>query len=89
MGEDVKVSGDTSVYIRGDREIGFRFCSSCGCVTHYVGLETDEDGRRGVAVNLRMAEPDPVAAIPLRRFEGLVQFKALPGDGRCVADLWS
>jgi hypothetical protein len=37
---------------------------------------------------LRLAEPDGIGAIPIRHFEGLETFKALPPDGRCVADMW-
>jgi hypothetical protein len=39
-------------------------------------------------VNLRLAEPEPVAKIPIDHFDGLVRFEDLPRDGRCVADYW-
>jgi hypothetical protein len=39
-------------------------------------------------VNLRLAEPESVAAIPIRHFDGLVSFAELPQDGRCVRDYW-
>ena len=45
-------------------------------------------GRRRIAVNLRLTEPESVATIPIRRFEGLVSFQDLPQDGRCVRDYW-
>jgi hypothetical protein len=41
-----------------------------------------------MAVNLRLAEPAAVGAIPMRRFDGLATFAALPDDGRCVQDVW-
>ena len=49
---------------------------------------TEEDGRRRMAVNLRLTEPGPVAHLPIDHFDGLVTFEDLPRDGRTVADLW-
>ena len=88
LDRDVTIEGDTATYIRGDRCIGFHFCRHCGCVTHYLGLEIDDDGLRGAAVNLRMAEPGSVAELPIRRFDGLTSFQEAPDRGRCVAELW-
>ncbi len=88
LGEGATVDGETAAYTRGDHEIGFHFCSNCGCITHWLALEPNEQGRLGVAVNLRLAEPDAVSAIPIRHFDGLDRFETLPGDGRCVVDLW-
>jgi hypothetical protein len=39
-------------------------------------------------VNLRLAEPEAVAQIPIDHFDGLNSFEDLPRDGRCVADYW-
>jgi hypothetical protein len=50
--------------------------------------ETNEDGRRRIAVNLRLAEPQVVAKIPIDHFDGLDTFDDLPRDGRCVGDYW-
>jgi AhpD family alkylhydroperoxidase len=44
--------------------------------------------RRRVAVNLRRAEPEEVAQIPIDHFDGLNAFEDLPHDGPCVADYW-
>jgi hypothetical protein len=88
-GEGITVSGKTHVYIRGDRMLGFHFCPVCGCVTYWRSLEADAEGRRRIAVNLRLTEPEPVAKIPIRHFDGLVSCEDLPKDGRCVADYWS
>lgn len=41
-----------------------------------------------MAVNVRLAPPESVAALPIDRFDGLVTFEDLPSDGRCVRDLW-
>ena len=88
LGEGATVSGETGIYSRDEREIGFHFCQSCGCVTHWLAVTPDEQGRRRIAVNLRMAEPESVAAVPIRQFDGLDTFEALSGKERCVADLW-
>ncbi len=87
-GEGIRVAGDTRVYSWGDRSLGFHFCGNCGCVAWWRALEADAQGRRRIAVNLRLAEPDAVAAIPIDHFEGLVSFQDLPRDGKCVADYW-
>jgi hypothetical protein len=60
----------------------------CGCVAFWRGQRTDEQGRRRIAVNLRLAEPEAVARIPIDHFDGLNTFDDLPRDGRCVADYW-
>ena len=75
-------------YVRGDGSIAFHFCRTCGCVTHWRGLTPLADGRTRIAVNLRMAAPEAVSAIPIQRFYGLESWQDLPLDGRCVADLW-
>lgn len=86
-GHGVDVSGETKAYIRGEA-ISFHFCPNCGCVTHWRGLKAEEDGRRRLAVNLRLTEPGPVANIPIDHFDGLDKFEDLPRDGRCVGDHW-
>jgi hypothetical protein len=86
-GEGITVTGPTTVYARGDC-ITFHFCPSCGCVVCWKDQELDEKGRRRMAVNLRLTEPDPIAQVPMRHFEGLNTFTDLPQDGRCVADMW-
>ena len=85
--ERITLSGPTKAYVRG-RTTGFHFCPECGCVAWWRALEPREGGRRRVAVNLRLAEPDSVGAIPMEHFDGLVTFDDLGSDGRCVADMW-
>jgi hypothetical protein len=90
-GERITLSGPSSVYTRKDRtkpELEIHFCGSCGCVTSWRGLHVDTQGRRRIAVNLRLSEPGPVAHLPIDHFEGLEKFDDLPRDGRCVADMW-
>ena len=86
-GQGIKVAGATKAYVRGEA-IEFHFCPNCGCVAFWRSQEKGKDGRRRIAVNLRLAEPEAVAQIPIDRFDGLDTFDDLPRDGRCVADYW-
>lgn len=89
-GQDVRVAGDTAAYRRQENSsLTFHFCPTCGCVTHWRGLRPEADGRRRMAVNLRLAaEPDAVAAVPIDHFDGLASFTDLARDGRCVREMW-
>ena len=53
-----------------------------------AGKGLDAQVRRRIAVNLRLAEPEAVGAIPIDHFDGLAKLDDLPRDGRCVADMW-
>lgn len=86
--EGITTSGDTTAYCWGDKSLGFHFCPNCGCVAYWRSLTQNAQGSRRIAVNLRLAEPDAVAAIPIDHFEGLVSFEDQPRDGRCVRDYW-
>ena len=85
--EAIHVSGETKAYERGDA-IEFHFCPECGCVAFWRGKCLQPDGRRRIAVNLRLAEPDTVADIAVEHFDGLDTFDDLGQDGRRVKDLW-
>lgn len=85
--EGISVAGRTQPFVRGSA-LEFHFCPACGCMVCWRGKRVDEQGRRRIAVNLRLAEPDAVADIPIDRFDGLDTFEDLPRDGRCVADYW-
>jgi hypothetical protein len=87
-GERIRVVGPARAYARGRQNLGFHFCAQCGCVAYWRAMRTEEDGRRRIAVNLRLAEPDAVGAIPMEHFDGLVSFDDLGQDGRCVKDMW-
>ena len=85
--EGIQVSGKTQPFSRG-KALEFHFCPACGCMAFWRGKQIDERGRRRIAVNLRLAEPEAVAEIPIDHFDGLDTFEDLPRDGRCVADYW-
>lgn len=86
--EGIRVSGPTHVYAWGDQTIGFHFCPNCGCVAYWRASAPGEDGRRRIAVNLRLADPEAVSSIIVDHFDGLDSWEDLPRDGRCVVDMW-
>ncbi|ODV00879.1 MAG: aldehyde-activating protein [Rubrivivax sp. SCN 70-15] len=86
-GDGIEVTGETRPYVRGEA-LSFNFCPTCGCVAYWRGLQLGQDGRRRIAVNLRLAEPEDVASISIDHFDGLNTFDDLPRDGKCVADYW-
>lgn len=86
-GEGIHVTGSTRAYVRGEA-LEFHFCANCACVAFWRSRRVQDDGRLRIAVNLRLAEPDAVARIPIDHFDGLDTFDDLPRDGRCVADYW-
>ena len=89
-GERIALSGPSTTYTRAKENpaLEIHFCARCGCVSAWRGLRVDEDGRRRIAVNVRLSEPGPIAKLPIDHFEGLERFEDLPRDGRCVADMW-
>lgn len=91
-GERIAVTGPAGRYTRvgkADPALEILFCPVCAGVLAWRGLRLEADGRRRMAVNLRLAEPDPVAALPIDHFDGLDSFEDLPPSGRCVRDLWA
>lgn len=84
----IVVTGPTKSYGRNERHLDFHFCPECGCVVSWRANRPGNDGRRRIAVNVRLCEPDVVANIPIDHFEGLVSFEDLPRDGRKVGDYW-
>lgn len=87
-GERIHVSGETRAYVWGDKSIAFHFCPNCANVAYWRALQAGKDGRRRIAVNVRLAEPHQVAALPVEHFDGLNSFEDLGQDGRCVRDMW-
>lgn len=81
--------GNLTAFVRGPRSpLSFNFCSACGSMVSWRGLVPEADGRVRIAVNLRLADPEAVARVPLQRFDGLDSFDDLPRDGRRVCDVW-
>lgn len=59
----------TVPYVQGDRTLALHHCKTCGCITHWASL-VPEDGVWRVAVNMAMAEPEVVAGLRVRHFDG-------------------
>jgi hypothetical protein len=73
-GERIRISGGTSVYTRKDVETPFleiHFCPTCACVLAWRAVRPNSDGRRRMAVNIRLAPPEEVADLAIDHFDGL------------------
>jgi hypothetical protein len=89
--ERIALHGPTASYRRhgkADPALEILFCPTCAAVLAWRGLRLDPDGRRRMAVNIRLAPVDAVADLPIDHFDGLNSFDDLPSDGRVVRDLW-
>ena len=89
--ERVRISGPLSAYSRAgktDPMLEILFCPTCACVLAWRSLHPEPGGRLRIAVNVRLAEPDAVAGLLIDHFDGLDAFEDLPGDSRCVRDMW-
>ncbi|HEX4742023.1 MAG TPA: GFA family protein [Caulobacteraceae bacterium] len=89
--ERIRIFGPRASYSRAaekDPSLEIVFCPTCGCVLCWRGLRVDAQGRRRIAVNVRLANPEAVADLAIDHFDGLDTFKDLPSDGRCVRDMW-
>ncbi len=90
-GERISLHGQTSSYTRVGKEnpvLEIKFCPRFACVLSLRGLIVDGDGLRQIAVNVRLAPPEEVAALPIDRFDGFGTFEDLPSTGKCVSDYW-
>ncbi len=56
----------TRQYIWGDELLAFHSCANCGCVTHWSSVK----GTEHMAVNARLAEPEQLAELRVRHFDG-------------------
>ena len=56
--EAIVVDGPTETYVWGRRALAFHRCTSCGCVTHWSGLQPEI---RKAAVNARLLKGFPFA----------------------------
>ncbi len=86
--EDVALIGESRIYPTAAGGLGWHFCPTCGCIAAWRAGYLEDDGRRRMAVNLRLAEDqDIIRPVPLARFDGLNDLGTLPRDGRTVGDV--
>ena len=89
VGEEIKTVGATTLHSRNRKVLGFHFCHTCGCVSYWLATKDNEQGKRRIAVNLRLANhPDQIQHLLIDHFDGLNRFEDLPRDGKCIKDLW-
>jgi hypothetical protein len=60
--------GALKAYVWGDRTIEFYHCTHCGCPTHYESVDKAPGAR--LAINARCLDPDQVAGVRVRFFDG-------------------
>ncbi|HTQ15330.1 MAG TPA: GFA family protein [Rhizomicrobium sp.] len=66
--KEVRLEGRTSVFMWGDRDLEFHFCSVCACVSHWAPADRSY-GRMGV--NIRLLDPALWCLLPrMRWFDG-------------------
>ena len=63
----------TREYVWGDRLLAFHSCNTCGCITHW----SSKQGTSHMAVNCRLAEPEQIAAMRIRHFDGAESWEYL------------
>lgn len=65
----LKLAQDSQViYSHGKKSLVFTSCLHCGCSLSWTALKGGADDT--MAVNLRLASLDDIAAIPVRKFDG-------------------
>ena len=74
----VEITGhpeNTTEYIQGDRTLRTVHCRTCGCTTHWEPLDPKAHPKHGV--NLGNFEPELIASVHVRKFDGASTWKFL------------
>ncbi len=66
---DITLTGPTISYAFGDKNLAFHSCQICGVTTHWENLKPEGADAR-MAVNLLLADPEVIATVPVRHFDG-------------------
>ena len=64
---EIEATDGTIAYSYGKKNLAFHSCKTCGCTTHWENVKSPS-GK--MAVNLKLADPDVIAKIPVRQFDG-------------------
>lgn len=67
--------GATESYVWGDRMLRFVRCATCGCVMCWQDIRRTASSRTGV--NARNFDPEVIAGMPIRRFDGAKTWRYL------------
>ena len=65
----------TAEYIWGDKTLRTIHCKTCGCVTHWEPLQPTPGCKHGV--NLGNFDPELIASVRVRKFDGADTWKFL------------
>jgi hypothetical protein len=63
----VRITGDTDIYMWGDHDLEFHRCKTCGCVTNWSAVDVSAN-RMGV--NARLMDLDVLAEVRVRKLDG-------------------
>ncbi|MEO7278340.1 MAG: GFA family protein [Casimicrobium sp.] len=63
----------TTEYIQGDGTLKTIRCRTCGCTTHWEPIDVKLNSKHGV--NLGNFDPELIAAVPVRKFDGANTWK--------------
>jgi hypothetical protein len=66
--DQVRVTGATTVYLRGTRQIEFHHCAVCRCLTHWSAVDKSWTGKMGV--NARLMAPEVLKAAQVVPLDG-------------------
>lgn len=58
----VRISGATTIYLRGKKVIEFHHCAACRCLTHWAPADK---AHPRMGVNMRMAPPQVLGGVPI------------------------
>ena len=87
--EKLTVSGPTQVYMWNRKWLEFHFFPQCASWAYWRAVKARPDGRRHMGFNLRLAN-DPAAVQDIALVHHDTETRDdLPGDGKCVADVWA
>ena len=69
-GSQVEIESEARllIYVWGEKRINFHFCPDCHCLLH--NSSEAKEGQKRIGINARMATPESVNTIRVRKFDG-------------------
>jgi|SRR5579871_384054 len=65
--DQVKVTGETTIYVRGVKRVQFHHCAVCRCLTHWSPADRS---RNRMGVNARLMAPEVLKAARIVPLDG-------------------